>query len=791
MEYVGKLGRVLVTVNQFYREINPATLSGAIDVIVVEQPDGELACSPFHVRFGKLSVLRPQEKKVEIKMNGEIIDFPMKIGDSGEAFFVYETEEDLPEEFLTSPIASPVVSPSAAEQPEPPFLDLSVSDAKVLEGENEGDGYVSANSTSGSEGEGESPREAVSNRVKNTKKKGNNTQNGPSMAEAVMAKLSKEKENKESPEQQEHSVDAVQDNKHEKDEVKESKPPVIDATGYKTDVEAQAEEAEANKPSTKSELDLLASGGKVDVLAHKHSHHHRFTDEFAPVAVPSAPFHSHEAPETPDHTPISTEVPTPARLRERSKSWPPQYSNAPLSTLTRDEKILTHENVKPQPSTSTQRKINYAKTLRLTSDQLKSLKLKKGVNTISFTVSSSYYGKATCVSKLFFWDHDTQIIISDIDGTITKSDALGHLFTMVGKDWTHTGVAKLYTHIHQNGYQILYLTSRAIGQADYTRDYLKKVEQNNYQLPDGPVIMSPDRLLTAFHREVIMRKPELFKMACLRDIQRLFSDRNPFFAGFGNRITDALSYRSVDIPASRIFTIDPNGQVVLELLTSAGYKSSYMDLSQLVDQLFPPVHQKLNNDFTDLNWWKAPLPDIELPEPESPASSPGVGPVDATPGGGTRSMLRSLTSIASNSRKRTLPSSRSETSLGLATSPLLKNRASEASLSKAVQENQLKEKEKEKDNELSRSPPTSSSRSSPRSLSPSLLSSLVTLSIRDRWSGKTEKDDKDKANEEEDGGDVEENGEEVKGGHSSEDDVFDFDEEEFKTPFDLDKIPFL
>lgn len=74
-----------------------------------------------------------------------------------------------------------------------------------------------------------------------------------------------------------------------------------------------------------------------------------------------------------------------------------------------------------------------------------------------------------------------------------------------------------------------------------------------------------------------MRKPEVFKMACLRDIQRLFSERgSPFYAGFGNRITDALSYRSVDIPSSRIFTIDSNGEVKMELLELAGYKSSYV-----------------------------------------------------------------------------------------------------------------------------------------------------------------------------------------------------------------------
>lgn len=77
---------------------------------------------------------------------------------------------------------------------------------------------------------------------------------------------------------------------------------------------------------------------------------------------------------------------------------------------------------------------------------------------------------------------------------------------------------------------------------------------------------------------MILRQPEVFKMACLRDIQRLFGPihRNPFYAGFGNRITDALSYRSVNVPSGRIFTIDSSGEVKMELLELAGYKSSYV-----------------------------------------------------------------------------------------------------------------------------------------------------------------------------------------------------------------------
>ena len=73
---------------------------------------------------------------------------------------------------------------------------------------------------------------------------------------------------------------------------------------------------------------------------------------------------------------------------------------------------------------------------------------------------------------------------------------------MIGRDWTYLGVAKLYTNIYRNGYTILCLTSRAIGHADFTREYLKGIKQNNYQLPEGPVIMGPDPLMASLHQYV-------------------------------------------------------------------------------------------------------------------------------------------------------------------------------------------------------------------------------------------------------------------------------------------------
>ncbi|KFV51412.1 Phosphatidate phosphatase LPIN3 [Gavia stellata] len=120
MNYVGQLAEtVFVRVKELYRGLNPATLTGCIDVVVVRQPDNSFQCSPFHVRFGKLGVLRSKEKVVDIEINGEPVDLHMKLGDNGEAFFVQESEENevsIPSRLCTSPIPTEE-GPEDAAQP--------------------------------------------------------------------------------------------------------------------------------------------------------------------------------------------------------------------------------------------------------------------------------------------------------------------------------------------------------------------------------------------------------------------------------------------------------------------------------------------------------------------------------------------------------------------------------------------------------------------------------------------------------------------------------------------------
>ncbi|XP_039913366.1 phosphatidate phosphatase LPIN1 isoform X4 [Hirundo rustica] len=298
--------------------------------------------------------------------------------------------------------------------------------------------------------------------------------------------------------------------------------------------------------------------------------------------------------------------------------------------------------------------ISYKKSLRLTSDQLKSLKLKNGPNDVTFSVTTQYQGTCRCEGTIYLWNWDDKVVISDIDGTITRSDTLGHILPTLGKDWTHQGIAKLYHKVSQgqgknatlfiqqrpiyhcllyakcfplcrNGYKFLYCSARAIGMAGMTRGYLHWVNERGTVLPQGPVLLSPSSLFSALHREVIEKKPEKFKVQCLTDIKNLFyPNTEPFYAAFGNRPADVYSYKQVGVSLNRIFTVNPKGELIQEHAKTN--ISSYVRLCEVVDHIFPLLKRSHSSDFpcsdtySQFTYWREPLPPFETQDVH-PASS--------------------------------------------------------------------------------------------------------------------------------------------------------------------------
>ncbi|XP_051130372.1 phosphatidate phosphatase PAH1 [Andrographis paniculata] len=244
-----------------------------------------------------------------------------------------------------------------------------------------------------------------------------------------------------------------------------------------------------------------------------------------------------------------------------------------------------------------------------TNDQISSLNLKEGQNIVNFVFCTRVLGSQKVEAHIYVWKWNTRIVVSDVDGTITKSDVLGQFMPLVGKDWTHSGIARLFSAIKENGYQLLFLSARAIVQAYLTKSFLFNLKQDGKSLPNGPVVISPDGLFPSLYREVIRRAPHEFKIACLEDIKALFpADYNPFYAGFGNRDTDELSYRKVGIPKGKIFIINPKGEVAINHRVDV---KSYTSFHTLVNDMFPPTSLVEQEDYNSWNYWKMPLPDID------------------------------------------------------------------------------------------------------------------------------------------------------------------------------------
>lgn len=109
---------------------------------------------------------------------------------------------------------------------------------------------------------------------------------------------------------------------------------------------------------------------------------------------------------------------------------------------------------------------------------------------------------------------------------------------------------------------------------------MRSIRQGNVKLPDGPLLLNPTSLISALHREVIEKKPEQFKIACLSDIQALFQ-KNPFYAGYGNKINVSYCFHqlisfllrlehcnrdnNVNIPCTNFIEGDFNKKIVKSL----------------------------------------------------------------------------------------------------------------------------------------------------------------------------------------------------------------------------------
>jgi len=222
-------------------------------------------------------------------------------------------------------------------------------------------------------------------------------------------------------------------------------------------------------------------------------------------------------------------------------------------------------------------------------------------------------------AHIYLWSvHDT-VIVSDIDGTVTKSDIRGVISTVVTKKYTHVhdGVCAFFSNLllHANDatfesvtksadeddthdtlasskstkdgkVRVLYLSSRALRLINSTRNFLNLVQQSDSGgskpssrypmndtsltgMPPGPIFMSKGTIASVLKMELVQKTAHEFKADVLaRQVILPFvaagkqSVSTLFNAGFGNKHTDAMAYEMVGIDKSSIYIINPRSLLV-------------------------------------------------------------------------------------------------------------------------------------------------------------------------------------------------------------------------------------
>uniref|UniRef100_A0A672FID3 phosphatidate phosphatase n=1 Tax=Salarias fasciatus TaxID=181472 RepID=A0A672FID3_SALFA len=631
MNYVGQLaGQVFVQVKELYRGLNPATLSGCIDVIVVRQPDGSMQCSPFHVRFGKMGVLRSREKVVDIEINGEPVSLHMKLGENGEAFFVKETENKLVNDSRSStPKSDSELNNPTKDNPEMLWTWGELPQAAQVRTQTLfffSFFQISLEKRSQHLGADGVYLDDI-------------TELEPEVAALYFPKRSMMMMGVRSANQSPQSVgssgmDSGMDSLP--DQISDLPHVAISLCGGLTDNREITREQFLEKSVSYQQFSENPSIIDDPNLVVKIGNKYYNWNTAAPVMLamqvyqkplPQASVENIMKEKMPkkggrwwfswrsrnsDYKSVSAQIDVMQGRRFGSRyDEDHRSSSLQVSGSCQSEPLMSSGNV------------CYKKTLRLTSEQLASLQLKEGPNDVVFSVTTQYQGTCRCHGTIYLWSWDDKIIISDIDGTITRSDTLGHILPTLGKDWTHQGIARLYHRVSLNGYKFMYCSARAIGMADMTRGYLHWVNERGTMLPMGPVLLSPSSLFSALHREVIEKKPEKFKIECLTDIKNLFyPNTEPFYAAFGNRATDVYSYKEVGIPLNRIFTVNPKGELTQEHAKTN--VSSFGHLCEMVDHVFPVLGQDEEADvahsdsFNRCNYWRDQLPEDSGQEEDGP-----------------------------------------------------------------------------------------------------------------------------------------------------------------------------
>ena len=554
-----------------------ALLSGSMDIIAVKQPNGKLKATPLRLRFSNYRVPRAGRKKVTIKVNDKIVDVPMFLQKDGRAFILLENK------MYKNNIDNNEIKD-----------DIGNTSSKSLN-ENFSIKKVDKNINKIFNEEKENTVDSFDYKINNLETYDENTKNNILLNSDYKSKdkindLDKDKNEKEENNNNISIIIERENNDNFKLELSDCWNN-INKNRYNKNFDIQGE---FNKKLINKE-EFFKDPWKTiknPNLAIKYGNQIFTSNVIIPMMFSQLVYGS----------PLPEKVVN--NLTEGKDGlffWKTKHKDAYRIDLDKiyysEEKSMIYNSDDPLSDSKSKtiysdsgkkiKRYRMKKSSKFTSKILEKFELKEGINDIQYIVDGY-----TISSNIYLWNYTDKIVISDFDGTITRSDVIGQLVVYLGIDWTHKYIAKLYSHIANNGYKMLYLTARTMYMQSSTKNSLNSINQNGFNMPMGPIMMNDSGYIDSIKTEIIDKVPQEFKIECLFNILKLFpSDVDPFYAGIGNKPSDKFAYEKVGINPSKIYIVNERGEISTE--NNTNNKTNFLLMDKNINELFPCV--KVNN----------------------------------------------------------------------------------------------------------------------------------------------------------------------------------------------------
>ena len=565
---------------------NNALLSGSMDIIVVKQPNGKFKASPLRLRFSNYRVPKAGRKKVTVKVNEKIVDIPMFLQKDGTAFILlenkkYKKENTLDVEQISNNIKEKNKNKSVDEPrnekhnsfllpPEPKNQNSIDNDNKSFDDNNSINLTVNEKKSKEKDfiNEEKSDEEIVHNIKTIVIEKAPPPPTLKLELSNCWDTISKNKNNKNFNMQGEFINKVVSKDEFFKDPWKIINNPNL-AIKYRNQI--------------------FTSKVIIPMMFSQLVYGQPLPEEIVNKLTEGQDGHLFWKTKHKDAYRIDLEQLSQGSTENDSENKILNY-NSDGGIVSDKFNSINDDNLSDVSSNSSEKnikkKFRMKKSSKLPSHILEKMDLKEGMNEIQYIVDGF-----TINSNIYLWNYSDKIVISDFDGTVTRSDVIGQIGVYFGIDWTHKYIAKLYSHIVNNGYKMLYVTARTMYMQSSTKNSLNNIKQDGYSMPVGPMMMNESGYVDAIKTEIIDKVPQEFKIECLLNLLKLFpSDVEPFYAGFGNKPSDKIAYEKIGIDPGKIYIINEKGEVSKNFKTKC--KTNFLLMDEQIDELFPYVYDK-------------------------------------------------------------------------------------------------------------------------------------------------------------------------------------------------------